>query len=188
MEDVSAISSALSAILRYSIREMQQVSLREEMGIVRQYLKIIDIRYQNRFSYEIEIGDDVLDCACPCMIIQPLVENAIIHGVAASDGGGTIRILGRVEGGVVRIEVADNGAGISAEKLAELQQRLQLQLFDMMEAHEKYGKSFGLLNIQRRIQLQYGEEYGLTLLSADGWTRLLLRFPAVKFVKPPIGE
>ena len=57
-----------------------------------------------------------------------------------------------------------------------------------MEAHEKYGKSFGLLNIQRRIQLQYGEEYGLTLLSADGWTRLLLRFPAVKFVKPPIGE
>lgn len=188
VEDVSAISSALSAILRYSIREMQQVPLREEMGIVRQYLKIIDIRYQNRFSYEIEIGDDVLDCACPCMIIQPLVENAIIHGVAASDGGGTIRILGCVEGGVVRIEVADNGAGISAEKLAELQQRLQLQLFDMMEAHEKYGKSFGLLNIQRRIQLQYGEEYGLTLLSADGWTRLLLRFPAVKFVKPPIGE
>ena len=122
------------------------------------------------------------------MIIQPLVENAIIHGVAASDGGGTIRILGCVEGGVVRIEVADNGAGISAEKLAELQQRLQLQMFDMMEAHEKYGKSFGLLNIQRRIQLQYGEEYGLTLLSADGWTRLLLRFPAVKFVKPPIGE
>ena len=188
VEDISAISSALSAILRYSIREMQQVSLREEMNIVRQYLKIIDIRYQNRFSYEIEIADDVLDCACPCMIIQPLVENAIIHGVAASDGGGTIRILGRVEGGVVHIEVADNGAGISAEKLAELQQRLQLQLFDMMESHEKYGKSFGLLNIQRRIQLQYGEEYGLTLLSADGWTRLMLRFPAVKFVKPPIGE
>lgn len=187
-EDVSAISSALSAILRYSIREMQQVSLREELGIVRQYLRIIDIRYQNRFLYEIEIDDEVLDCACPCMIIQPLVENAIIHGVAASDGSGIIRILGRAENGVIHIEVSDNGAGISAEKLAELQSRLRLQLFDMMESHEKYGKSFGLLNIQRRIQLQYGEEYGLTLLSADGWTRLMLRFPAVKFVKSPPGK
>lgn len=184
-EDISTISSALSAILRYSIREMQQVSVREEMNIIRQYLKIMDIRYQNRFSHEIDVPEALLDYACPCMIIQPLVENAIIHGVSASDHNGAIRICGRVCESTIHFEVADNGAGISGEKLRELQTHLNLQLFDILKDKEPYGKSFGLFNIQRRIRLQYGDEYGLSITSDGGWTRLYLRIPAVPFEKAP---
>ena len=179
--DVSTISSALSAILRYSIREMQQVSVREEMGIVEQYIKIIDIRHQKRIAFETDVSEDVLGCACPCMIVQPLVENAVIHGVAPLGGDGRVRIDGRLSGGCVEFEIADDGVGIDAEKLREIQTRLRLHLFDMLESNDRYGKSFGLLNIQRRIQLQYGEEYGLTVSSSGGWTRLRLRFPAVPF-------
>lgn len=180
-EDISAISSDMSAILRYSIQRMHQVSVREEMRIVRQYLNITDIRYQKRFTYDIDVPEGVMGCSCPCMIIQPLVENAIIHGVAAVNSGGRIEIRGQIIEGTLHFEVADDGAGIDAEKLAELQARLRLQLFDMLEDPSTYGKSFGLLNIQRRIQLQYGEEYGLAIASGGGWTRLSLRLPAAPF-------
>ena len=184
-DDITTISSALSAILRYSIREMQLVTVRGEMNIILQYLKIVDIRYQHRFSYEIDVPDDVQRYACPCMIIQPLVENAVIHGLSAADSNGTIRIIGSVSDGEIHFEIADNGAGISEERLQEIQTRLQLQLFDMLE-DQQFGKSFGLFNIQRRIQLQYGEEYGLTIATADGWTRLRLHFPAVTVQKKTI--
>lgn len=180
-DDVSTISSALSAILRYSIREMQLVSVREEINIVRQYTSIIDIRYQNRIVCEIDVPEEALNCACPCMIIQPLVENAVIHGVAPLGAEGRICILGRILDGDLDFEVSDNGVGMDSEKLRSMQSRLQLHLFDMLESGNRYGQSFGLLNIQRRIQLQYGEEYGLTLSASDGWTRLHLRFPAIPF-------
>ncbi|MDO4355145.1 MAG: histidine kinase [Clostridia bacterium] len=178
-DDISTVCSGLSAMLRYSIREMKQVTVREEVNIILQYLKIIDIRYQNRFTYDIDVPESVLDYSCPCMIIQPLVENAVLHGVSAADNNGFIRICGRISDQVIHFEVFDDGVGISESKLQELQSRLQLHLFDMLESHEKYGKSFGLLNIQRRIQLQYGEEYGLTLSSGSMGTKICLRFPAI---------
>lgn len=180
-EDVSAVCSSLSAMLRYSIREMQMVTVREEINIIRQFLNIMDIRYQGRFAFEIEVPDALLDCACPCMIIQPLVENAIIHGVASTDSGGVVRIHGDISDGVINFEISDNGAGIDDERLRQIQQRLSMQLYDMLESSNKYGHSFGLFNIQRRIQLQYGEEFGLSISSQDGWTRLFLRFPATAF-------
>lgn len=184
-EDVSTVCSSLSAMLRYSIREMQLVSVREEMKIVHQYLKIMDIRHQNRFAHEIDVPESLLDYACPCMIIQPLVENAIIHGVASTDSGGIVRIHGSISDNIIRFEISDNGAGIDDERLHQIQQRLSIQLYDMMESADKYGRSFGLFNIQRRIQLQYGEEFGLTISSEEGWTRLFLRFPATPFSPTP---
>lgn len=179
-DDISTVSGDMSSILRYSIREMDDVTIRDEMFIVRQYLNITDIRYQQRFSYDINVSDSILDCSCPCMIIQPLVENAIIHGVSATNTGGMIRIDGSRTDSEIHIEIANNGVPISKERLHELQERLNMQLFDMLSPRSKHEKSFGLLNIHRRIQLHYGDEYGLTISSGDGWTKMSLCFPAVE--------
>lgn len=177
-DDAAKVCSALSAMLRYSIRRMEMSTIGEEAAIVDQYLTIVDIRNSHRYRFNVDIAPEILGCRCPCMILQPLVENAVVHGLDEGNGSGEVRIRGWSEDGLIRFEVLDDGAGIPEEQLAALRAMLRQNLLDLLEHPDRYGSSIGLMNIQRRIQLQYGPEYGLEISVAEGWTKAALCFPA----------
>jgi two-component system sensor histidine kinase YesM len=109
------------------------------------------------------------------MLLQPLVENALRHGAAMREDGGSVEIRGKMENGIVIFEVIDDGPGFGEAKLREIRGRLSR---DFEENRESYnGKSFGLYNINRRLKLNYGEAYGLEIKHKDGKTHVSLNFP-----------
>ena len=107
------------------------------------------------------------------MMLQPLVENAVRHGVARREEGGSVEIRGFMENGTVCFEIIDDGPGFDKTQINRLS-------WDSEENREIYkGKSIGLYNINRRLKLNYGEAYGLKIESVDGKTRVQISFPVV---------
>src|SRR5262245_54597220 len=116
-EDVSAarrMLARLGDLLRTSLERNgdQEVSLREELEFLRNYLEIEQTRFQDRLSVKLDIEPSVLDALVPNLILQPLVENAIRHGIAPQAGPGVVEIHAQRENGMVRMRVRDNGAGL----------------------------------------------------------------------------
>jgi two-component system sensor histidine kinase YesM len=112
------------------------------------------------------------------MMLQPLVENAVRHGVSKRDEGGAVEIAGNMEKGAVRFAVIDNGPGFGESCLAEIRRELACDFIESRERHRKDG-CFGLYNINRRLKLNYGEAYGLEIGERDGKTLVELRFPRI---------
>ena len=138
-------------------------------------MNIQQIRYKNKFTTEIEARPGTEGLYTLKLIIQPLLENAIYHGMDYADGDGKIRISAFREREDVVIEVADNGPGMPAEVV----ERLLDQGGSYMAADSK-GSGIGLRNVHRRIQLTFGREYGLTILSEpDDGTVVRIRLPAL---------
>ncbi|MCM3783066.1 sensor histidine kinase [Neobacillus mesonae] len=149
MEAVIAMSHNLSRYYRYTTRqEKELVSLKEELEFVVAYLKIQNMR-MSRLEYVIEIPEEMLELSIPPLVIQPLIENAVIHGIERSANSGFIRVAGSQSDGLLRIEVEDDGIGISAEKLGALREQLKKP----MDEH----CGCGLWNVNQRMQLKYGE-------------------------------
>jgi Predicted signal transduction protein with a C-terminal ATPase domain len=176
--DIADIALGLSELFRYSITGSSEVRVSEELAIVRHYLKIMGIRYSGRFSFTVEVEEEVLGLEIPKMVLQPLVENAILHGLEDVEYGGALRIEGRIVGERAELSVVDNGSGIEAQRLAAIRDALE-------EADPAPGSTpfMGLLNIHRRLRLLFGEGFGLGLESGLGsetspGTRASLIFPA----------
>lgn len=123
---------------------------------------------------EWEIQDDVLNCQVIKILLQPIVENAIQHGLKPMSGGGFLKISAHTDGGLLLISIFDNGGGIPAERLASIQSVLHS---DMIQQQD----SIGIVNVHQRIRLFYGEEYGLELSSEHG-TLVTLKIPVVRAV------
>ncbi len=175
-DDVASIATAMSGLLRYAISGGDAVTLADEVRAIEQYLLISDIRYQYRFAHPIDIPAELRAIPCLRMSIQPLVENALQHGLSCVPTGGIVRIRAYREGKSVLIEVHDNGGGIPPARLAEINRALAM---DFDESISREGlQSFGLYNIHRRLRLAYGERCGLSIRSSPGDTRMLLRIPA----------
>jgi two-component system sensor histidine kinase YesM len=104
------------------------------------------------------------------------VENAVRHGVSRREAGGLVEITGKLEGGIIRFEVIDDGPGFGEERLEDIRRELAYSFSENRELRK--GGSFGLYNINRRLKLNYGEAYGLEILQAPGKTALRIRFPA----------
>src|SRR5690606_24859193 len=109
---------------KYGIKGEDEISIRDEAYIVEQYMKIIDIRFAGRFQWSIQLPRDMLDMVTIKMILQPLVENAVYHGLEKSVGHGSLVIEGRIEYDCIIIEIRDNGPGIPVEELARIRQLL----------------------------------------------------------------
>ena len=118
-------------------------------------LKIQKVRYGNKIEYEIDIENEILQEWIVKLTLQPLIENSIYHGIKEMRGKGIIRIKGWKEKNKVFIQVSDNGLGIPEEKLEEL----------FSKDYREKGSAFGLFNIQQRLQIYFGKEYGLTVES-----------------------
>ncbi len=158
-EQVIRMTRSLSDFFRASLSKGRDyISIKDEILHVRSYLEIQQIRYQDILSYEISIDDRYLDAMIPKMTLQPVVENAIYHGIKNKRGGGRITISAQDDekGFVIRIE--DNGKGMSPERLEKVRDGL------INKAPAENG-IYGLYNVNERIQLHFGKEYGLTIQS-----------------------
>lgn len=187
-DEIISVTGALSQIFRYSIKGSDMVTLQEEMDIVRAYLMIQKERFGERFTVHYNFWDNSLNCLIPKMIIQPLVENAIVHGLEKSLKPGQLRIgAGRnPEHGYLAIWIYDTGVGMPEEKLNELrkalshppgqQERSKSGFSEMQEiiAHE----GIGILNVNSRMVLYYGTDYTLLIDSEEGvGTNIQIRVP-----------
>lgn len=176
--EISILATNLGRFFRISLSRGQEIiTLNEELEQVRSYLRIQKIRYKEILSDEFRVEEGLLNRKMVKLLVQPLVENAIYHGIKPADRPGTIRISACAhtdEHGeeLLWITVEDDGVGIPPQKLAELNELLAAGQSDP-EA------GYGIFNVNKRIKLYYGKEYGLMLESIpQTWTRATLVFPA----------
>ena len=164
------MTSALAKLLRQSIsNDNEQVELRQEIEYVKNYLTIQKMRYQDKLEYTIEIEPDVCHVMIVKLVLQPIVENAIYHGIKYKGSKGTLRIRAYADGEDVCIAVEDDGIGMDETVLRNI--------FDKRKkAHKQNG--VGIPNVQNRLKLYYGEKYGIIYESRCGeGTRAIIRIP-----------
>jgi two-component system sensor histidine kinase YesM len=162
-DQVIEIVRALSTFFRIALSKGKDwIPIRQEIDHVRSYLAIQKMRYRDILNYKIEIDEDLLDGTILKLTLQPLVENALYHGIKNKRNGGTIIVRGQLIGNdVVRLEVQDDGIGFTPQKLAQIRATLDDE-FGEITSQEG---GFGLENTNRRIKLYYGKDYGLYIQS-----------------------
>jgi len=161
---ISDISVMLATIFRYSIKGGTYVQLKDELHIIDCYLGIMRIRMDNRFAYTIEVPDHLAQSWTVKMILQPLVENSITHGLEAMEAPGEVHVLAHQYSDTSYIvEIVDNGAGIEESQLRAIQNLLNRGNMPLVQEEGSFG--LGLSNINRKIKLMFGNEYGLRVSS-----------------------
>ncbi|MBO5371959.1 MAG: histidine kinase [Lachnospiraceae bacterium] len=172
---VSALCQSLSNIFRYSLDMKHPFStVAKEMVHLKNYIYVMDVRMRDHINYQFDIEEEVLKAEIPRLSIQPIVENALNHGLRNSRKAKEVCISAKAEGELMEIIVKDNGVGMSEEKIKSL--------FDT-EGAENTGetegkKSIGIQNIHMRMKMFYGEEYGIEIESKEGeGTCVKLRIP-----------
>lgn len=174
---IADVTVALAKMLRYSLSEERTVPLRREIEIIKNYLTIMEVRRPNYFTAEFHISAEAENALCPKMLLQPIVENTFKHGFNTHAENARIVVTAKLETDCFIISIFDNGRGIPKEKLSSI-----LSEFAAMN-HSFYTTSgdsphIGLINIQNRILLNYGENFGLHLESEEGkFTEVVLRLP-----------
>jgi two-component system, sensor histidine kinase YesM len=162
-DDIMTIVGALTTMFRLGLSKGREIiSLEEEIGHIRSYLIIQSARYPDKFRYEIEASGSLLKLRVLRLIMQPLVENAIYHGIKEKRGPGTILIKAEKTDGRLVLSVRDSGIGMSGEKLAEI----EAILASPSRRPEESG--YGIYNVNERIRLSFGKEFGLRFESVHG--------------------
>lgn len=170
MAEVVKMTTALSRLFRSSLgKGEEEVPLSVELEHIENYLTIQSMRYRNRFSYRIDVPDELRDCRILRVILQPLVENAIYHGMRNKAEKGEIVISGRRAGSQLELTVEDDGVGMTPEQVRSVLSEWKA---------DKGGTGVGVVNVQRRIQLFYGPQYGLEFHSEiEEGTVVLVKVP-----------
>ena len=148
--EIATMAAGLAKILRTSISKRQFIYLKEELELVNCYVDIQKIRFNDKFSYSVEVEEGLEECVIPKLIIQPIVENSVLHGLKESEEG-NIRVRITEKEDVLCIEVTDDGCGAPEERMDAINHRRQEQLVGHI----------GVSNVDTIIRLTYGEEYGI---------------------------
>lgn len=169
-EEIALMTEKLARFFRYCISNREDiVTIRDEINNIRDYFFIQQYRFENRFTLDIlyDKTGDAFDKVIPKMTLQPIVENAIFHGLEQKKGRGavTIRIMQTVE--KIYIVISDNGIGMSEKQVQTMNQKLQ-NLLNQEEKETTYRKGIALTNVNNRLKLYFGEDYGLRVCSIDG--------------------
>ena len=166
--------TSLARLFRIALsRGRRVIPLSDELDHARHYLNIQQIRYKNKFETRVEAGPGTEGLYTLKLSVQPLLENAIYHGMAGAEEDGLITVMARREGEDLLIDVSDNGAGMPPEVASRL-------LSEQRDPLPASGSGIGVRNVHRRIQLTFGEGYGLTIFSEpDEGTTVRLRLPAL---------
>lgn len=172
-QEAVRVVTALARFFRISLsRGKSIIPVRDELEHVRNYLMIQQMRFKNKFTYIIQAEEEVLDLACLKLTLQPLVENAVYHGMEFMDGDGEIQIQAQREQEDLRLLIRDNGLGMTQEQAESL-------LSDHPHISSRRGSGIGVKNVNERIQLYFGEAYGLVIESEpDEGTLIRIRLPA----------
>ncbi len=180
VKSIAEISYSLSKLFRYSINKSDElVSLKQEFDIMKGYVRIHEYRYVDRFKVNYHIDEKILDFRMVRFIIQPLIENAIQHGVEGIVEKGLIDITAMREENKIIIIVEDNGSGIDAEKLEIINEALRTGKYKY-EGMVSSGTGVGILNVNSRIKLYYGSRYGVELKSElNSGTIVIVTLPVI---------
>lgn len=170
--EISTLSQSLSNIFRYSLDMRNPFStVSKEIAHLKNYIYVMNVRMMNEVEYIFDVEEDVLQDTLPRISIQPLVENAINHGLRNAHGEKKVWVRAFQEGEHLRITVEDNGVGISRQRMSEL----------LNDSGTEKGDSIGLSNIHSRMQMLYGKEFGVTIESEEGQgTKVSLHIPRRK--------
>lgn len=165
--------TALARFFRLSLGKGKNiVTVRDEIDHVKNYLMIQHMRFKNKFDYEFDIAEDVLELPSLKLMLQPLVENAIYHGMEFMDGDGMITVKAWREEDELYLSVADNGLGMTEDKV-------EMILTGESTSGNGRGSGIGVKNVNERIKLYFGEAYGLTIDSEpDEGTTVIIHLPA----------
>lgn len=159
-KEVVTMTSSLAKLLRQSISNQNElVRVEEEVEYTRSYLTIQKMRYKDKLEYDISMDAAIMDVKVPKLILQPLVENAIYHGIKYKEGKGTLLVEGSCTEQEIVLKVTDDGIGMEEEKL--------LKIFEKKETTMRKN-GVGVQNVHERIQLYYGKAYGLSFFSVPG--------------------
>lgn len=180
-EQIATMSLALGNMFRYSIKTQSElVPLSSELKHVDDYVSIQRIRFSNRFILVKDIPDKLLDVSVLKLILQPLVENALYHGIDYCSKGDKITITAKEIGNNLLIQVVDNGQGMNQSTLDTLNEKLQTEA-SFTELGHRTKQSIGLKNIHSRIELYYGKGYGLSIESKLHYgTSVSIKLPLLK--------
>lgn len=171
-KEVSAITSAMGKMYRYAIKGAQTVTLKEELESVKAYICIQQARSNGRFSVIYSIAADTQSVCIPKMILQPLVENAFLHGLEPRNQEGIIFIGTSLQDGCLEICVRDDGIGIAKLQLEQIVQQIE------GNGDKRNNMSVGLENVVARLRLQYGEKVSYSLTSSpNAGTCIILKVP-----------
>lgn len=171
--ETSTMAEYFGSIIRYSMnRKINTVKLKQEMEVIDNYIYLQKIRFDQLFTIENIIPEELLNCEIIKMIIQPLIENAIYHGLSECDSNGKIIIQGHHIDDNLLITISDNGVGIEDDKLKDLNDYIN-------DKNNKFN-STALRNINRRLKLNYGKTFGLEIFSVYGkGTSTVLTLPYI---------
>ncbi|MFF2014419.1 sensor histidine kinase [Paenibacillus sp. NPDC058177] len=171
-DEVVTMIHSLSKFFRISLSKGKNIiTVQEELDHIRHYLVIQSFRFKNKFKYEIHAQDEVLQCQTIKLILQPIVENALYHGIEMMPDEGLISIRAELQNKLIVITIMDNGLGMSKETLSTI-------LTGVCKSGT--GSGVGVRNVNERIKLYYGREFGISFESAiEEGTTVTLTFPAL---------
>lgn len=177
-EEVVRMVTSLSDFFRTTLNNgMDDYAIRDEETHIRSYLEIQQFRYRDIMDYEIRFSEEIGDYIILKLTLQPLVENALYHGIKNKRGKGHILVTGQKTGEDIVFHVKDNGIGMTAEKLKEV----RAAILPHADRDEETKGGFGLYNVASRLRLNYGREYGISFDSTYGeGTDVTVRIPSVK--------
>lgn len=172
---IVTITKSLATIFKYSVKGHSEVPLKDELKITTNYISIQLFRFEDRFHVDYEISEECLDYLVPKMILQPIIENAIVHGIESCDSNAQLLVKAyRNENKEFIILVYNDGVPIKEELLHQIQEAL-------CSSHDYYSneadKGIGIYNVNNRIKLSYGSNYGLQILSNGRGTTVIFNLP-----------
>ena len=170
-EDAAKMVNTLALLFRISIsRGHELITIKDELRHAECYLIIQNYRYRNQFSYHFDVDEDLFDCLCSKITIQPLVENAIYHGIDRMVDEGVITISVQPDGDDILMCIADNGVGMTEEQCASI-----------LSKEKSDSSGIGIKNVNDRIKIHFGEQYGITVKSElDVGTTITVRIPKIR--------
>lgn len=184
MDAVAEMAEALATFFRYTISNLDRlVTLEDELENIENYYIIQQFRFGEKLSLKIEYEDEMeaLELKVPKLTLQPIVENSIYHGIERKIGKGSLKIKIGTTGKLLRILVSDDGLGVEKEKLEKLNRKLlTASLEDVLTENEQKG-GIALINVNNRIKLLFGEQYGIHLYSVpDLGTDVEITLPVIR--------
>lgn len=187
-EELSEGLTALGNFIRYNTSIGNKlVTIRQEIENVRDYVKIQNLMLNNRLHVSFQLEESLADCRIPNLVIQPQVENAIIHGYKDREDPIVIQISIKQEASDVIIRVRDNGGGIPEERMKQIQAVLNEQ--NEAAISNTHRKGIGLVNVNRRLKLCFGERYGLEIGNDSGsGTEVMIRIPTAANHEAPMNQ
>lgn len=173
--EISDAITSLGRLLRYSMKWVSgNVTVREEIEYIRNYLALINLRFDYEIHLSIKVPEEIMDQEIPKMSLQPIVENAIYHGIEELAEDTTIYIKGLVRGEDCVIEITDSGRGMSQSEVQEIYRKISGEI----ETSGGSGNGIGLKNVQDRIHMNFGPQYGIEIASKLGcYTKVMVKIP-----------